>query len=127
MKKKEIVYPKEVLAVIPEGMYCHGKHVPCEDFATTGRMKTVGDCPFWFRIKKYYTKGMPRHDGYCVLLGKGDVEINKEAENRKCVVTTCKGGKVDHKETRTYKEWGFPINSVSLLWDRCKECGLKDD
>jgi len=119
MKKKEVVYPKEVLDVIPEGCYCHGKLTKGKD----GKYTSTGDCPFWFKVK-----GRPHMaDAFCVLLGKGDLEINKEAENRKCVVTTCNKGKVVKKETKTYKEWGEPISNVSLLWDRCKECGIKDD
>ena len=69
--KNKTTYPKEVLAVIPKGDYCHGKLTKGKD----GKYTSTGDCPFWFKVKNRYTKGMPRHDAFCVLLGKGDKEI----------------------------------------------------
>ena len=69
-------YPQHDL--IPVGPYCH-----------TGS-KT---CMYWKKI----SARREQEDGWCTLLGKGDVEIERET-----------GG-------------------VSLLWDQCKACGINDD
>ena len=82
---------------IPRGMYCD-------------------ECPFWSKDKKHSR----RENGYCSYLGKGDWEINDEMPDKI---------EVDRKrEDGTYyielmDKSKFPYQS--LLWDKCKECGIK--
>jgi hypothetical protein len=112
--KKVKEYPEEVLKVIPKGYYCHGKLVS----DGKGRFKeSTPGCPFWFMIKDREKQ----ENGYCVLLGKGDYEINREPHIGEW--SQCDKGKVIKK----WKEHYGPNNpdSSSLLWDECKECGIK--
>jgi len=113
MKQKKKEYPKEVLDVIPDGYYCHGQYVTYAN----SNSETINDCPFWFKIKK-----RAKHEnGYCVLLGKGDYELNREPNIG--IWRSVDKGKVIKKWKAKYG----PNNpsSSSLLWDQCKECGIK--
>ena len=103
MRHKKKTYPKEVLAVIPYGYYCY-------------MFDPKYRCPFHFRIK-----GLPEQEnGYCMLLGKSDYEMNREKTD--LIMTRFKNG----KRKRTLIHCG-PNNPsfMSLLWDSCKECNLK--
>lgn len=108
MEKK---YPKEVLDKIPKGLYCHG------DFVVNKKNPSVYStpymCPFWFSVEG---KGK-QENGYCVLLGKGDWDLNSEVQ-----WVPLKGGK--EGKFQSAKEIRLPM---SLLWDQCKECGLKEE
>ena len=84
---------------IPKGAYCY----------TYENGKFIV-CPYWDTIE-----GAPEQaDGYCHFLEKGDLDIEKEM-----VLKDMKTG----EETRG-DELPFP---VSLLWDQCKECGIKNN
>jgi hypothetical protein len=111
MKKK--IYPKEVLKKIPKGYYCHGELV---DSKTSLGVISLSMCPFWFKIKER----KEQENGYCVLLGKGDYEINREPHT--VLWYGCKNGKIE-KKWRVKHDSKHPDNS-SLLWDQCKGCNL---
>lgn len=111
MKKIKKQYPKEVINKIPNGDYCHGKLVESK---TAMGVIPLSMCPFWFRIKSR----SKQECGYCVLLGKGDYEINRE--KRTVIETRFKDGK--KKTRRIYFGPKKPCN-MSLLWDQCKEFG----
>ena len=88
---------------IPEGLYCYDKN---------------GRCPFWRTIEGREEQ----ENGWCDFLGKGDYEINREEKEYE--VTQYIDG-----EPHTYIEKCGPENPsyFSLLWDECKECGIKDE
>ena len=66
-------------------------------------------CPYWRLIK-----GRPfQANGWCNYLGKGDLEIVEETE----WVNSKTGDKIS----------GSELPGSSLLWDQCKECGIKDE
>lgn len=69
-----------------------------------------GVCPYWDLLDD-----LPeQYNGYCGFLGKNDVELSREMEMENLNTgEMCKGD-----------ELPFP---VSLLWDQCKMCGIKDD
>ena len=94
---------------IPKGMYCY----------SGGR--GTGRCPYWRRIK-----GRPdQADGWCNYLNKGDVEI---AAEKTFVVTYVRDGLVEGSTSRVGdKISGSDFPGGSLLWDQCKECGIKDE
>jgi len=81
---------------IPSGLYCYNKK---------------GVCPFW-SIKE----NLPyMENGYCSYLGKSDYDLNEEIGG----VETYQGGLyvglTDAHEAK-----------MSLLWDKCKECGINE-
>jgi len=90
---------------IPKGQYCYSGS------------RGTGRCPYWRRIKDRPSQA----DGWCDYLGKGDVEIAAETlwtveHVGKDVV---EGVKVGDKIS------GTDLPGSSLLWDQCKECGIK--
>jgi hypothetical protein len=111
MKKKIKEYPKEVLEVIPKGMYCHGELT----LNSSELYLPLKICPFWFKINNR----KKQENGYCVLLGKGDYEMNRE----KHIGLWTSYNK--QKVVKKWKEHYGPNNpdSSSLLWDQCKEEG----
>jgi len=96
-------------SIIPKGDYCYTSMgiIKNED----GRpYRKIKPCPFWDKNEeKHY-----QECGYCHLLGIGDWENNdvKEYVND------------ETGEKKTANEIGLPM---SLLWDKCKECGLNYD
>jgi hypothetical protein len=82
--------------LIPKGYYCH----------SLNSMRKV--CPYWKRISKY--------NAYCGYLGKNDKEI--AATN---VMTI-----VHPKKDKGKKFFSTPAGGGSLLWDKCKMCGVKE-
>ena len=91
--------------LIPKGLYC---------YSDTRNRK----CPYW-SIKK----GKPyQENGYCAYLKKGDWDLNKETEWIQ--IHTDKKGRQREGKTKTAYEIGLPM---SLLWDQCKECGIKEE
>lgn len=83
---------------IPKGVYCY----------SGGR--GTGRCPYWRRIKDR----PDQEDGWCDYLGKGDTEIKSEGD---WIITYSK----------IPEEIGKSVEGISLLWDQCKECGIKDE
>lgn len=86
---------------IPKGMYCY-KYLKC---MKDGKYKVIGVCPYWSK-----RKNKPKQEnGYCSYLEKGDWEINQEQV---------------WEDDYTGEEIK---GHFSLLWDRVKECGIKED
>ena len=74
-----------------------------------------------------YKKNLPYQENrYCKYLNKSDYQLNEEYNKQeiKMLVNDVNAEYYD-KETTIEKEFDlhFPI---SLLWDGCKECGIKD-
>jgi hypothetical protein len=96
---------KKLKKLIPKGYYCYsvknGKTIPC---------------PYW-SIDKKHSK---QNNGYCAYLEKGDWDINKESRWREVKYVN---GKKKKGKTSTAEEIGIPM---SLLWDMCKDCGIKE-
>jgi len=91
---------KKDIAKIPKGYYCYTR-------LKNGKIKC---CPYWKRIKDR----PEQYDGWCDYLEKGDIELAKECDIKNCKTgKICKGSEVQ-----------FP---VSLLWDMCKMCMLKEE
>lgn len=92
------------ISVIPKGDYCHFPR----------GMKKV--CPYW-SLKE----GLPlQENGYCSFIEKSDWDINEE--RKEVEVTT-------YNKDRSVKSVTMEdahIYTVSLLWDQCKECGVKE-
>lgn len=63
-------------------------------------------CPYW---RKIYDR-LEQEDGWCDYLGKGDIEIKNESYSTG----------IYPEEIKDEIFEGF-----SLLWDKCKECGIK--
>ena len=90
-------------SIIPKGVYCE-------------------KCPYWKCRKEIDDKEVHSQNyGYCLYLGKGDLEINAEAHWRR--VYTKEGGE-EKGELQSADEIGL---CMSLLWDGCKECGINDE
>lgn len=95
--------------LIPKGLYCYSR------IKATG---IKGLCPYWS-----IRRGKPKQsNGYCAYLEKGDWDLNREVKweqtyNKKNGIRQRKG------KTMTAEEIGIPM---SLIWDQCKECGIKD-
>jgi len=81
---------------IPKGMYCY-----------FGRRSER--CPYWYCIADRPSQA----NGWCDYLGKGDIELT----------IGIKWTNVKTKETMKAEDLPFP---TSLLWDKCKECGIND-
>ena len=77
----------------------------------------------WFRIPKgIYCDGCPywenrpqEYNAYCQYLDMDDIDIGS-----KCEFTDAKTG-----ERANYED--LPPGAASLLWNGCKECGIKDE
>ncbi|KKL24459.1 hypothetical protein LCGC14_2415090 [marine sediment metagenome] len=87
---------------IPWGDYCHFS-------AIRGRGKS---CPYWDAREDWPDQAF----GYCHLLGYGDMDINNDEE--RILINTKTGEEVAAPD--------MPFG-VGLLWDQCKECGLKEE
>lgn len=90
--------------MIPIGPYCYSimnnKRVPCI---------------YWRHRSQVDKKECGSQDyGYCLFLEKGDIEFNQEPMYKE-----------EGKENiLSADEIGLPL---SLLWDRCKMCGVNDE
>jgi len=103
------------ISVIPEGPYCYKGMVPLED-KPGFRLKYI--CPYW--KDRSEIDNIEVHDqnyGYCLYLGKGDVEMNTE-EIYSLKSSECSEG------LKSADNIGLPL---SLLWDMCKICGINED
>lgn len=88
---------------IPKGCYCYKETKPYQ----------LKRCPFW-SIKANLPE---QENGYCSYLGKSDYDLNEERGEMKWYK-----GSDRIKLAYTTKPHEIPN---SLLWDSCKECGVK--
>jgi hypothetical protein len=106
---------KKIIAYfrIPRGDYCYHirKIIYDKDPKKLPKIRTRC-CPYWDKLEGYDDQ----ESGYCHYLGYGDMDINND-ENR--MFTNMKTG-----EENSATEMPF---GVGLLWDQCKECGIKHD
>lgn len=95
--------------LIPKGSYCYENL----EYNGKGGFKIIGRCPYWKCRKDIDNAEVNENNyGYCLYLGKGDVELNKEVEYE------ISFGK-DKGKMKSADEIGLPL---SLLWDMCKMC-----
>lgn len=87
-------------SVIPVGDYCYDDN---------------GVCPYWSTNPDYDEQ----ESGYCSYIEKGDWQMNGDKKWRQ--VYNREGQKLS-KKLESAHEIGMPM---SLLWDQCKECGVK--
>ena len=98
-------------SVIPKGAYCYSNTRMSDRKTEEGLpIFDVDRCPYWDSDENR----PDQYDGYCWFIEKGDWDLNSEKEwkNQKT------------GEIQTGDEIGLPMG---LLWDGCKECGVKDD
>lgn len=84
---------------IPRGFYCYDDK---------------GNCPYWSLDSSHEYQ----ENGYCAYLDKGDWDINKEK-----LWMTGRGSDAPREEWKTAEQLG---EKLSLLWDRVKECPIKN-
>jgi hypothetical protein len=78
-----------------------------------------GICPFWEN-----KSDLPvQENGYCHYLGKSDYDLNEEY-NKECKIIYAKNKDEVGKTIEEIFDLHFPS---SLIWDRCKECGINDE
>jgi hypothetical protein len=103
-------------SLIPNGDYCY--RILSVD--NRGRMKTHL-CPYWKHRKEIDNMETGEHDyGYCLFLGKGDLELNDDV---KYILSSPKNHPNCGKKM-TANEIGI---SLSLLWDGVKMCNENMD
>lgn len=68
----------------------------------------------------------PQEAGYCSFLGKGDIELNKEALDEGIIVHRCKNGKIISTHTFTKDDCPDWAKRSYHLWDMIKECGINE-
>ena len=96
---------------IPRGLYCYKyrKLIWGKNKEDPPKMK-IKICPYWEKLNNL----LNQENGYCHYLKKSDYDINND----------------EHKEFMNVKTGEIikapymPI-AMSLLWDQCKECGIK--
>jgi len=100
-------------SIIPSGDYCYTYDGKLDD----GRQGyKIIPCPFWrHRCQIDNEKFDEYNSGYCLFLGKGDIELNNEHK----YTLTYPENHPDVGVSKTADEWGFKF---SLLWDRVKMC-----
>lgn len=93
---------------IPRGPYCHfpTKKCRCKPCRYWSINKEKSDVTSW---------GGYRNGGYCSYLKKGDWDIN--ADDNIIFINKKTGERTPSSE--------MPFG-VGLLWDQCKECGIKE-
>jgi len=100
-KLKELYKKIRAWRVIPKGLYCYsykrGKRIVC---------------PYWGMDKRTNER---QECGYCFYLKKGDWDINEDHGD----IQWKRGDGTDGIITKAHE---MPM---SLLWDMCKECGVK--
>lgn len=98
--------------VIPSGDYCYGSLEPTEN----GRLKVNGICPYWRNRAEIDDKEVHSQNyGYCLFLGKGDIEINSTDK----LTLVSPETHPDYNKEMTADEIGM---CFSLLWDMVKMC-----
>jgi hypothetical protein len=95
-------------SLIPKNdYYCYKRLQRTKD----GKFKVIGQCPFWS-----INKDLPKQaNGYCSYLGKLDVDIHMDN------VIANPNNRWRDQKGKFAKD---PGTCSSLLWDRCKECGI---
>lgn len=88
-------------SVIPKGYYCYDEK---------------GVCPYW-SIRKDKPEQM---NGFCSFIKKGDWELGPRAHPE---IRWTRGGKPMSEEVS--RKLSETIGGI--LWDQCKECGIKED
>lgn len=104
-------------SVIPNGYYCYKFLEPTEN----GLFKIHGLCPYWKDRKDIDNKKV--HDqnyGYCLFLGKGDLEMNHEDT----YILKHPENHPDFNKEMTADEIGI---CLSTLWDMTKMCSENMD
>lgn len=100
--------------LIPKGEYCYER---LEE--NKGKFKVIGGCPYWRHRSEIDDKKTDEYDyGYCLYLGKGDIELNDECE----YVLDHPKDHPDYGKPMTANEIGL---SLSLLWDQVKMCDVR--
>ncbi len=102
---------------IPRGPYCYTiKETIRDPSGQNPLMVRSKVCPYW-EIRR----DLPRQvNGYCRYLDITDEENNNNPDSE--FICTVKGT----GEKRIVKAPDMPFGT-SLLWDQCKECGIKED
>lgn len=95
---------------IPKGDYCYSLPKGSENATGCFTPRKIY-CPYWDQIEDRHHQ----ENGYCHWLGYGDYEINHDDSREFLNVKT---GEVDTASSMPF--------GVGLLWDQCKECGLKN-
>lgn len=99
-------------SVIPRGDYC---------YTHAGKLKgacgyKIKPCPYWRHRSQIDLAEFDAHnDGYCLFLGKGDIELNSELTYK----LISPEGHPDKDRSMTADEWGMEF---STLWDMVKMC-----
>ena len=100
---------------IPRGSYCYKFVKMTYDEELKLPVRITKKCPYWKRIEDLHYQ----ENGYCKYLGRGDYERNNSDEIFQ---------EIDPKTNTVKQEWKaseMPI-PIGLLWDQCKECGIKE-
>jgi hypothetical protein len=67
---------------------------------------------------------LPVHeDGYCKYLGKSDWDINEETDREYGGLTIAYA----KDKSLVGRKFSAHIGIGGLLWDMCKECGIKEE
>jgi len=93
---------------IPRGDYCY-KVIKTKKNPPAIYIK---NCPYWDYREDWPVQAC----GYCHFLKRGDIDINLD---KTIVLTEVKTGE-------EYKPSEMPFG-IGLLWDQCKECGIRVD
>ena len=100
---------------IPKGSYCYKFVKMTYDKELKLPVRITKTCPYWRRIDHLHEQ----ENGYCEYLKRGDYDRNNSDEIFM---------EIDPKDNTVRKRWKakeMPIG-VGLLWDKCKECGIKE-
>jgi len=97
---------------IPSGYYCYKyKEVIWDKDEKNEPTVKTKLCPYWDMIED-----LPyQRNGYCHYLGYGDQEINNDENN---LFKNIKTGEITSAPDMPF--------GTGLLWDQCKECGIKE-
>lgn len=100
-------------SLIPKGDYCY---TSLEFDNKSNKIKVQGICPYWRNRKDVDNKEVHSQNyGYCLFLGKGDLEINSEDKLKLVHPVT----HPDYNKEMTADEIGI---GFSVLWDMVKMC-----
>lgn len=98
---------------IPKGMYCYKVvHMFPKNHRYYWRATKHVLCPYWRKIEDR----PDQENGWCDYLGKGDTELIK---TKTSIISYVAPHFTDLKV-------GDEIEGISLLWDKCKECGINE-
>jgi hypothetical protein len=103
---------KKDKSVIPEGLYCYTLQDDKEIL-----------CPYWGLDTKHLDYA--QENGYCKYLEKGDWDLNEE---KRTIEESVRHPDGSYKTTIKKNTSWHKIGTLGgLLWDQCKECGIKYD